>query len=318
MRLLSLTARRLGAGLLLVVGASVVLFALVDLAPGDPVLARFGFQAASLTEDDLAGLREQYGLDDPLPARYAAFVADVAHGDLGTSARSGTPVTTLLAQAFPVTLSLTAIAAVTAAAMALLLGTTAAILRGRWPDRVIGAATAVALAAPVFWVGLLAIDLFAIRLGWLPPGGYVPLSAGLWPWLSSLLMPGITLGVGAGAVLTRVVRASVAEQLDQDYVRTALGAGLSPARVLVRNVLPNALTAPLTVFGLYVGSILAGALPVEVLYALPGMGQLLVNAALEGDYSVTRVVALATIAVFLLVNLCADVAALALSPRSRA
>ena len=318
MRLLTLLARRLGAGVLLVVGASVVLFALVDLAPGDPVLARFGFQAASLTEADLARLREQYGLDDPLPVRYADFVADVAHGDLGTSARSGTPVTTLLTQTFPVTLSLTVIAALTAATMALLLGTTAAVLRGRWPDRVVAAVSALALAAPVFWVGLLAIDLFAIRLGWLPPGGYMPLSAGVWPWLSSLLMPGITLGIGVGAVLTRVVRASVAEQLDQDYVRTALGSGLSPARVLVRNVLPNALTAPLTVFGLYVGYILAGALPVEVLYALPGMGQLLVNAALEGDYSVTRVVALVTISVFLLVNLCTDVATLALSPLSRA
>lgn len=318
MRLLSLVARRLGSGVLLVVGASVVLFALVDLAPGDPVLARFGFQAASLTPEDVARLRAQYRLDDPLPVRYADFVSHVVHGDLGTSARSGTPVTTLLAQAFPVTLSLTALAALVAAAMALLLGTTAAVLRGRWPDRVISAVSAVALAAPVFWVGLLAIGFFAIRLGWLPPGGYAPLSAGIWPWLRSLLMPGITLGLGVGAILTRVVRTSVAEQLDQDYVRTALGAGLSPARVLVRNVLPNALTAPLTVFGLYVGYILAGALPVEVVYALPGMGQLLVNAALEGDYSVTRVVALVTIAVFLLVNLGTDVAALALSPRSRA
>src|SRR5215217_4443094 len=186
MRLFTLVARRLGAGVLLVIGASVVLFALVDLAPGDPVLARFGFQAASLTEADLARLREQYGLDDPLPERYARFVADVAHGDLGTSARSGTPVRTLLTQTFPVTVSLTVVAALTAAAMALLLGT---------------------IAAPVFWLGLLAIDLFAIRLGWLPPGGYVPLSEGLWPWLRSLLMPGITLGLGVGGILTRVVRA---------------------------------------------------------------------------------------------------------------
>ena len=318
MRVLGLVARRLASGVLLLVGASIVLFALVDLAPGDPVLARFGFQAAGLTQDDLTRLRLQYGLDDPLPVRYADFVQDVAHGDLGTSARSGTPVTTLLAQAFPVTLSLTLIAALIAAVVALLLGTTAAVVRGRWPDRVIGAVTALAMAAPVFWVGMLAIDLFAIRLHWVPPGGYVPISAGVWPWLRSLLLPGATLGIGVGAILTRVVRASVAEQLDQDYVRTAYGAGLSPVPVLVRNVLPNSLAAPLTVFGLYVGYILAGALPVEVVYALPGMGQLLVNAALEGDYSVTRVVALVTIAVFLLVNLCTDVAALALSPRSRA
>jgi peptide/nickel transport system permease protein len=253
-----------------------------------------------------------------LPVRYADFVADVTHGDLGTSARSGTPVTVLVKQAFPVTLSITVIAALTATLLALTLGTTAAVLRGRWPDRVIGVVSAVALAAPVFWLGLLAIDLFSIRLAWLPPGGYLPMSAGFWPWLSGLLMPGITLGLGAGGILIRVVRASVAEQLDQDYVRTALGAGLSPARVLIRNVLPNALTTPLTVFGLYVGSILAGAVPVEVVYALPGMGQLLANSALEGDYSVIRVVALVTIVVFLVVNLCTDMAALALSPRSRA
>jgi peptide/nickel transport system permease protein len=318
MRILGLVTRRLGSAVLLLVGASVVLFALVDLAPGDPVLARFGFQAASLTQADLSRLRAQYGLDDPLPVRYADFVRDVAHGDLGTSARSGTPVTALLAQAFPVTLSLTVIAALVAALLALLLGTTAAVFRGRWPDRVIGVVTALAMAAPVFWVGMLAIDLFAIRLHWVPPGGYVPISAGVWPWLSSLLLPGITLGIGVGGILTRVVRASVTEQLDQDYVRTAYGAGLAPGRVLVRNVLPNSLAAPLTVFGLYVGYILAGALPVEVVYALPGIGQLLVNAALEGDYSVTRIVALLTIAVFLLVNLGTDVAALALTPRSRA
>jgi peptide/nickel transport system permease protein len=318
MRILGLVTRRLGSAVLLLVGASVVLFALVDLAPGDPVLARFGFQAASLTQADLSRLRAQYGLDDPLPVRYADFVRDVSHGDLGTSARSGTPVSTLLAQAFPVTLSLTVIAATIAALLALLLGTTAALCRGRWPDRVIGVVTALAMAAPVFWVGMLAIGLFAIRLHWVPPGGYVPITAGVWPWLSSLLLPGATLGIGVAGILTRVVRASVTEQLDQDYVRTAYGAGLAPGRVLVRNVLPNSLAAPLTVFGLYVGYILAGALPVEVVYALPGVGQLLVNAALEGDYAVTRIVALLTIAVFLLVNLGTDVAALALTPRSRA
>jgi peptide/nickel transport system permease protein len=316
--LLVLIARRVASGALLLIGASVVLFALVDLAPGDPVLARYGFQAASLSAADLATLRHQYGLDEPLPVRYVRFVSDLFAGHLGTSARSGTPITELIAQGFPVTLSLTVVAALITAALALVFGTLAAVYRDRWPDRLITAGSAFGLAAPVFWVGLMAINLFAIDLRWLPAGGYTPISDGIWPWLRALLLPGATLAVGVAGILVRVVRASVADQLDQDYVRTALGAGLSRRTVLWRNVLPNALTTPLTVFGLYVGYILAGAVLVEVVYALPGMGQLLVNAALEGDYAVTRTIALVTIAVFLAVNLCTDVLALLINPRSRA
>ncbi|MFB6398020.1 ABC transporter permease [Polymorphospora lycopeni] len=316
-RALTAVARRAASGALLLVGASVLLFALVDLAPGDPVLARFGFQAAGLSDEDLARLRHEYGLDRSLPQRYVDFVRDLSAGDLGTSARSGQPIGDLVAQAFPVTASLTLVAAAVTAVLALGLGITAAVYRGRWPDRLITAASAVGLAAPVFWVGLLAIDTFAIDLRWLPAGGYQPVSAGLWPWLSTLLLPAVTLALGVAGILVRVVRASVADQLDQDYVRTALGAGLSRTRVLWRNLLPNALVTPLTVFGLYVGYLLAGAVLVEVVYALPGMGQLLVNAAIDGDFAVTRIVALVTIAVFLAVNLCTDVVAMLIDPRTR-
>jgi peptide/nickel transport system permease protein len=182
---------------------------------------------------------------------------------------------------------------------------------------VITAGSAAGLAAPVFWLGLLAVNLFAIDLHWLPAGGYVALSAGVGPWLRSLLLPATTLAIGIAGILIRVVRASVADQLDQDYVRTALGAGLSPRIVLWRNVLPNALVAPITVFGLYIGYLLAGAVLVEVVYALPGIGQLLVNAALDGDYAVTRIIALVTIAMFLAVNLCTDIIATLINPRAR-
>jgi peptide/nickel transport system permease protein len=315
MALLRLIVRRLASAALLLVGASVLMFAVVDLAPSDPILARFGIQAAALTPDQLAQARERLGLNDSLPSRYAHFVGGVFHGDLGASARTGQAISVQLRNALPVTLSLAALAALVAAVLALTLGGTAALFQGRWPDRLITGTSALWLAAPPFWVALLAINLFSIRLGWFPPGGYQPIAAGPGPWLRALVLPALTLGIGIAGVLVRVVRASVVEQLGRDYVRTALGAGVRPSVVLWRNVLPNALASPLAVFGLYVGYLLAGAVLVEVVYALPGIGQLLVNAAVDGDIAVARIVALVTVALFLVANLIADVAAAALDPR---
>ena len=315
MALLRLITRRLASAVLLLIGASLLMFVVVDLAPSDPILARFGIQAAALKPDELAQAREQLGLNGSLADRYAHFVGGVLHGDLGVSARTGQAISVQLRNALPVTLSLSALAALVAAVLAVALGGTAALFQERWPDRLITGMSALSLAAPPFWVALLAINLFAIRLGWFPSGGYQPISAGLGPWLRALVLPALTLGIGIAGILVRVVRASIVEQLGRDYVRTALGAGVRPAVVLWRNVLPNAMVSPLAVFGLYVGYLLAGAVLVEVVYALPGIGQLLVNAAVDGDVTVTRVVALVTVALFLIANLVADVAAAALDPR---
>lgn len=310
-----MVARRLASAVLLLAGASLLLFAVVDLAPSDPLLARFGIQAAALTPAELAQARAQLGLDDPLLSRYAQFVGGVLRGDLGNSARTGQPIADQLRSALPVTLSLAALAALVAAVLAVVLGGVAALFRGRWPDRLITGVSAVWLAAPPFWIALLAVNVFAIRLGWFPAGGYVPVAEGAGAWLRALVLPALTLGVGVAGVLVRVVRASILEQSGRDYVRTALGAGVRPAVVLWRNVLPNALVSPLAVFGLYAGYLLAGAVLVEVVYALPGLGQLLVNAAVDGDVAVARVVALVTVALFLAATLVTDVLAAALDPR---
>ena len=310
--------RRAVGAVLLLLGATLLLFVFAKASPTDPLIARFGISIAGLSPHDAARLRDQLGLDDPVWQQYLQFLSDTVAGDFGRSARSGQPVFDLVRGALPVTLELAALAALLAGVVAVVLGTTAAFRKGRTTDRAITLLSTVWLAAPSFWLGVLAIELFAIRLGCVPSGGFVPLSAGVGPWLRALILPAITLAAAVAGLLTRVVRSAVLEELGKDYVRTGLAAGVSRRTVLWRNVLPNALGTPLTVFGLYAGYLLGGAVLVEVVFSLPGLGQLMVNAATTGDSTVVRAVALVTIALFLAVNIAVDAFAVALDPRRRA
>jgi peptide/nickel transport system permease protein len=309
--------RRAGGAVLLLLGATLLLFVFAKASPTDPLIARFGISIAGLSPQDAARLRHQLGLDDPVWQQYLQFLRDTVTGDFGRSARSGQPVFDLLRGALPVTVELAGLAALLSGVAAVGLGTIAAFRRGRATDRAIMLFSTVCLAAPSFWLGVLAIDVFAIRLAWVPSGGFVPLSQGIGPWLQSLVLPAITLAAAVAGLLTRVVRSAVIEELGKDYVRTGLAAGVSRRTVLWRNVVPNALNTPLTVFGLYVGYLLGGAVLVEVVFSLPGMGQLMVNAATTGDSTVVRAVALVTIALFLAVNIAVDALAVTLDPRRR-
>ncbi|AYY11968.1 ABC transporter permease [Actinobacteria bacterium YIM 96077] len=305
--------RRLVLAPLILLGVSFTVFVVVDLSPNDPARAVLGLFADA---EQRARFAAEHGLNDPLPVRFARFVGDVAQFRLGESVVRPESVNELIGLAFPITVQLMLLATLIAVTSALILGITAAQMEGRWPDRVIGTAAAIFQAAPQFWVGLMFIQLFAVTWGWLPSGGYAPPESGFTYWFSSMIGPAVVLALPFAAAMTRVIRASVADELAKDYVRTALGAGVPGHVVLIRNVLRNALVTPITVLGVYVGLLMSGAILVETVFNLPGMGTLLVTGVQQGDLGVVRGVAIVGAAAFVLINLVVDLLYLLLNPRS--
>lgn len=306
-------ARRLLFAPFILLGATFTVFVMIDLAPSDPAYARLGITA---TQEMRADFAAAHGLDDPLLIRFWRFVADLIRLDFGESAVRAETVGELLGRALPVSLQLMMLSIALATSLALLLGVGAAWAEGRWPDRMISGVVAVIHAAPEFWIGLLFIQLFAVEMRLLPSGGYSTISDGLSAWLLAMLGPSIVLALGIMATLARVIRASMADELSKDYVITARGTGLPWPTVLFRNVLRNALITPITVLGVIVGALMSGAVLVETVFNLPGMGALLVNGVNSGDLGVVRGVTIVAAATFVVSNLVVDLVNAALSPRS--
>jgi peptide/nickel transport system permease protein len=311
---LTFAARRLATAGLTLVLASLLVFGALALVPGDPAVAILGIDASP---DTLAALRGRLGLDRPFPARYAAWLGGALTGDLGLSIRYDRPVASLVAASLRVTFPLVAGAGVLALAVAVPLGTVAAIHRGRaleWPAILFAQA---GLAVPTFWTGLLLILVFGVRLGWLPTTGFVdwresPLAA-----LRALALPLATLALGQAAILTRLVRASVLETLGQEFVRTARAKGAPEGRVVVRHALRTALLPVLTVSGVAFAQLLAGAIVVESVFALPALGRLALTAVEARDLPLVQGIALAVAALIVAANLLVDLAAGWLDPRVR-
>ncbi|MFE1438862.1 ABC transporter permease [Streptomyces sp. NPDC058739] len=308
-------ARRLALLVPLMLGIVLFVFLVMRFSDVDPASAFF--QGANPTPGQLRAFREEHGLLDPLPVRYAHFVDDLLHGDLGTSALTGAPVLELVATALPLTLQLTFLGLGIAMVLALLGGVAAAIHRDRVPDQLVRAVSLIGVAAPGFWLALLMIQYLAVELGWFPTGGYINPADSVTGWLSTMALPALALSLPVAAQLTRVVRTSMVEELDKDYVRTAIGSGLPPRVVVGRNVLRNALVNPLTVLGLRVGYLLGGAVVIETIFALPGMGKLMIDAVKNGDPAVVQGVVLTTAAGFVVVNLVIDILYLLVNPRLR-
>jgi peptide/nickel transport system permease protein len=304
--------RRLASAVLVLLGVLFAVFAAVELSPSDAARARLGVFVESEAVDRLAS---EYGLDDPLLVRYGRFLLDLTHFELGESVLRPESVSELIARSLPVTLELTMLATVIAVLTATVFGLLAAWREGRLTDRLINTAAAVSYASPEFWTGVLFIQVFAVSLGWLPSGGYVPASEGLGPWFSSVIGPALILALPFTAVMVRVIRTSMVEELGKDYVRTAVGSGLPWRTVLGRNVLRNAMISPLTVFGLYFGSLISGAVLVEAVFNVPGLGSLLVTAVTQGDLAVVRGVAIVSTVAFIGINLVVDLLYVALNPR---
>ncbi|GGW18394.1 ABC transporter permease [Streptomyces capoamus] len=295
----------------------IVLFVFVVMRFSDVDPASAFFQGANPTARQLHEFRERNGLLDPLPVRYVRFVGDLLHGDLGTSALTRAPVLDQVGTALPLTLQLTFLGLAVAVVTALAGGVTAAVYRDRLPDQVIRVVSLVGVAAPGFWLALLMIQYLAVDPGWFPAGGYVNPADSVTGWLRTMALPAVALSLPVAAQLTRIVRTSVVEELDKDYVRTAIGSGLPPLVVVGRNVLRNALVNPLTVLGLRVGYLLGGAVVIETIFSLPGMGKLMIDAVQNGDPAVVQGVVLTTATGFVVVNLVIDILYLLVNPRLR-
>ncbi|MFB9464325.1 ABC transporter permease [Streptomyces cinereospinus] len=312
---LRILARRVLLLVPLMLGIVLFVFLVMRFSDADPASAFF--QGANPTPRQLHDFREEHGLLDPLPVRYAAFLGDLLHGDLGTSALTRGEVADQVLTALPLTVQLTFLGLGIAVVLSLAGGVTAAIYRDRLPDQIIRVASLTGVAAPGFWLALLMIQYLAVGLGWFPAGGYINPRDSVTGWLWTMTLPALALSLPVAAQLTRIVRTAVIEELDKDYVRTAIGSGLPPRVVVGRNVLRNALINPLTVLGLRVGYLLGGAVVIETIFALPGMGKLMIDAVKNGDPAVVQGVVLTTAVGFVVVNLVIDILHLLVNPRLR-
>ena len=295
-------------------GISVLVFGITYLIPGDPALIMAGSEA---TPEVVESLRRQWGLDQPVYVRYGAWLGNILQGDLGISYFSRQSVLQLVGNALPTTLELTILALVVAVAIAVPAGIVSAVRAGSWFDFVAAALGFVGLSIPGFWLGIMLIYIFAVHLQLLPAGGYTPLSAGLWPNVESMILPAIALGTFASTQLMRYLRASLLDVLHADHIRTARAKGLGEWLVLVRHALRNALIPFTTVLGVQMGYLLGGTVITESVFALPGMGRLVLTAILNRDYQVATGIILLIATAFVLINLVVDLLYPVLDPRVR-
>jgi len=283
-----------------------LVFLMVRLAPGDPAVLLAGEFA---TPETLEAIRARYGLDRPLPEQFLIYLEALLRGDLGESARSRRPVLEELQTYFPNTVELASAAILVALLTGIPLGILAALRPGSGLDLGVMILALIGVSMPVFWFGLLAILIFSVELGWFPVAGKGT--------LAPLVLPAITLGVNATALLARMTRGALLEVLSQDYIRTARAKGLAERVVIFKHALRNALIPVVTVAGLEFGSLLAGAVITETIFAWPGLGQLLVGSILARDYPVVQGAVLLVATTFILVNLLVDLLYAWIDPRVR-
>ncbi len=291
-----------------------VVFLLIHLVPGDPVVQMLGEGA---TPADVNALRHSYGLDVPLSGQYLHYWHGVLQADLGQSLRLRRPVLSLILERYPYTMALTAAALLLGAALSLPAGVASAVHRGRTADRALGVVSLVGLSFPNFALGPILILVFSIQLGWLPVSGAGATGDSIGIVLLHLVLPAVTLGLSLAAILTRIIRSALLEELSQDYVRTARAKGLTERRVIYRHALPNALLPILTVLGLQFGSLLAGAIVTETIFSWPGLGRLTLSAISNRDYPLVQGCLLAIGLSYVLVNLVTDLAYTIADPRLR-
>lgn len=309
---MSFVLRRLLAVAPTVLVIATVTFLALQVIPGDLAVVMLGMDARA---EDVARLRQEFGLDRPLAVRYLGWLASVARGDLGTSVAYREPVARLIAARLPVTVSVAFAAMLIAVVLALPLGVVAA--RRAWSglDLAVLAGSQLGLAVPTFWLGILLLLWLAAAVPIFPLQGYTPLFRDPLEWGRHLVLPALALGVDRAAALLRLVRASLLEELNRDYVRTARGKGLSDGFVVRRHVLRNAMIPVLTVAGLQLGYLLAGTIVVEQVFGLPGLGRLLLQAIYARDLVVVQGVVMVVAVMFTLLNLLVDLLYAAVDPR---
>lgn len=297
---------------LLLVG--LITFALLRVTPGDPAAVLAGEYA---TPENIARIRQHLGLDKPLYVQLGRWLGQILRGDLGDSLFTGYKVTTLIRQRLEPTLSLAILAEIVAVSLALPLGILAAWRANSWIDRVVMVFAVLGFSVPVFWLGFNMIWLFSVSLGLLPAAGYTPLAQGVWPWLKSLILPSLTLGLIFSALIARMTRASMLEILREDYIRTARAKGLGERVVLLRHALKNAAVPIITIIGLGFAALITGVVVTETVFALPGMGRLIVDSMLRRDYPVIQGALLLVAAAYVVINLLVDLTYAYFDPRIR-
>ena len=306
-------ARRIVATLPVMAVVAVIVFLLIHLSPGDPAALIAGDLAST---DDIARLRTSLGLDLPLWNQFLIWVGKLAHGDLGISIFTQVPVTELLAQRLEPTLSIALVTMTLSVVLAIPLGTLAAYRAGSWIDRLVMLFAVLAFSVPVFLIGYLLIYTFSIRLQWLPVQGYVRLADGVGPWLRNLLLPCVNLALVYMALLTRMTRATVLEVLQEDYIRTARAKGLGVMAVL-GHALRNAAIPIATTVGVGIALLIGGVVVTETVFAIPGVGRLVIDSVQRHDYPVIQSVLLLSAGVYVLINLLIDLSYRLFDPRIR-
>jgi peptide/nickel transport system permease protein len=296
------------------IGISILVFGVTYLIPGDPALIMAGSEA---TPEVVANLRQQWGLDRPVYIRYLSWLGNIAQGNLGDSYFSRQTVLQLVGNALPVTLELAILSLLVAVLIAIPTGIVSAVKAGSWFDLCAATLGFIGLSIPSFWLGIMLIYVFAVYLQQLPAGGFTPLSAGLWPNLQSMILPSIALGTFASTQLMRYLRASLLDVLHADYVRTSRAKGLRERSVLLRHAVRNALIPFTTVLGVQMGYLLGGTVIAESVFALPGIGRLVLTAVLNRDYQVATGIIFLIATSFVLINLAVDLLYPILDPRVR-
>jgi peptide/nickel transport system permease protein len=309
-----LLARRMLGLAVTLAAASVIVFTVMEVLPGDPAVVILGVGAEP---ESLAALRGELGLDRPPVERYLAWIAGLARGDLGHSHTYAVPVLELISERVAVTFPLALIAMALTAAIAIPAGVLAARLRGGIGDVGISVVAQLGVAVPNFWFAMLLIIVFAVSLGWLPAGGFPGWDAGLGPALGALVLPALALALPQAAILTRVTRSAMLDTIAEDYVRTARAKGLTRSAALWRHALENALIPVVTIMGLQFSFLISGTIVIENVFHLPGLGRLLFQAIAQRDLIVVKELVLLLAISVVVVNFLVDLAYLALDPRLR-
>lgn len=293
---------------------AVVVFSIVHLSPGDPARVILGDMA---TEEEVSRLQEAMGLDRPILVQFGDWFGDAVRGDLGESIFLSRPVLAAIVERIEPTLMLSLLSLVIAVVVGVATGVVAAVNHNKFSDGAFSLLALIGVSVPNFWLGLLLILVFAVQFGWLPPAGYQPLEEGIGQSLRYLLLPAITLGTSQAAIISRITRSSLLDILNQDFVRTATAKGLPKYMVILKHALRNSLVPVITVIGLVLAALLGGAVVVETVFAVPGLGRLVITSIARRDYPVIQGAVLIVTTVYVLVNLGVDLLYGVVDPRIR-
>jgi peptide/nickel transport system permease protein len=310
--------RRLLIGVLILFLVTILIFLVMRLLPGDPLMLYLNQQnLGSLTPEQMAELRHQYGLDKSIPLQYIDWVGGILRGDLGQSIFFNQSVSNVIAQRMPVTIYIGVWSFIISAFFGILFGVICALRRGSWIDSVVTILANLGITVPTFWVGILLIYFFSLKLGWLPTSGFTPPLTDFWLSTRKIIMPVFCLSLFSIASLTRQTRSSMLEVVSQDYIRTAWAKGLRERLIIVRHTIKNAMIPVVTIIGMQVGGIFGGAVLIETVFNIPGMGKLLTSAVFNHDYPIVQAGTLLIALIVVLSNLVVDISYGWFDPRIR-